>query len=116
MIGKIYTGTLDEAGANKVAEEFAADILKQFGGVSLMGTKIYFVSDRTGNKEIWSMDYDGSNQKPITSYRSITTVPVRLAGRHEDCLHHLRAGHAEHLRALAAKPAASCLSIIRTPP
>jgi TolB protein len=75
LIGKIYTGTLDEAGARKVAEEFAADILKQFGGISLMGTKIYFVSDRTGNKEIWSMDYDGSNQKQITSYRSITTFP-----------------------------------------
>jgi TolB protein len=76
VIGKIYTGTLDEAGARKVAEEFAADILKQFGGVSLMGTKIYFVSDRTGHKEIWSMDYDGSNQTQITSYRSITTFPT----------------------------------------
>ena len=75
VIGKIYTGTLDEAGAHKVADEFAADILKQFGGISLMGTKIYFVSDRTGNKEIWSMDYDGANQKQLTSYRSITTFP-----------------------------------------
>ena len=78
VIGKIYTGTLDEAGAHKVAGEFAADILKLFGGVSLMGTKIYFVSDRNsaqGNKEIWSMDYDGNNQKPLTNYRNITTFP-----------------------------------------
>jgi TolB protein len=75
LIGKIYTGTLDEAGGKKVAEEFAADILKQFGATSLMGTKIYFVSDRTGHKEIWSMDYDGANQKQITSYGSITTFP-----------------------------------------
>ena len=75
LIGKLYTGTLDEAGAKKVGEEFAADILKQFGATSLMGTKIYFVSDRTGHKEIWSMDYDGSNQKQITSYGSITTFP-----------------------------------------
>ena len=50
LVGKLYTGTLDEAGAKKVAEEFAADILKQFGGVSLMGTRIYFVSDRTSHK------------------------------------------------------------------
>jgi TolB protein len=42
----------------------------------LMGTKIYFVSDRSGNKEIWSMDYDGSNQKQFTAYRSITTFPA----------------------------------------
>jgi len=76
LIGKVYTGTLDEAGAKKVAQDFAADILKLFGAVSLAGTKIYFVSDRTGNKEIWSMDYDGSNQKQFTSYRSITTFPA----------------------------------------
>ena len=79
LIGKLYFGTLDEAGAKKVATEFAADILKLFGGVSLAGTKVYFVSDRTGNKEIWSMDYDGSNQKQFTSYRSITTFPAMSA-------------------------------------
>lgn len=76
LIGKVYTGTLDDAGARKVAAEFAADILKQFGGISLIGTKIYFVSDRSGHKEIWEMDYDGSNQKPITAYGSITTFPA----------------------------------------
>lgn len=75
LIGKIYTGALDEAGARKVADEFAADILKQFGAISLIGTRIYFVSDRTGNKEIWSMNYDGTDQKAITNYRSITTFP-----------------------------------------
>ena len=76
LIGKVYFGTMDEAGAVKVAREFAADILKQFGGTSLAGTKSYFVSNRSGNKEIWSMDYDGSNQKQFTSYKSITTFPV----------------------------------------
>ena len=75
IIGKLYFGAVSEAGARKVAHEFAADILKQFGGVSLMGSKIYSVSNRTGNKEIWQMDYDGANQKPFTSYRSITTMP-----------------------------------------
>jgi len=76
IIGKIYVGTLDEAGAIKVAHDFAADILKQFGAVSLTGTKIYFVSDRGGAKEIWSMNYDGSDQKQFTHYRSITNFPV----------------------------------------
>ena len=27
-------------------------------------------------KEIWSMDYDGSNQQPLTSYKSITIIPA----------------------------------------
>jgi len=75
VFGHVYSGTLDEAGARKVAQEFAADILKEFGGVSLMGTKIYYVSDRSGHKEIWSMDYDGSNQKQFTHYGSISTFP-----------------------------------------
>jgi len=75
MIGKLYFGPVSEAGARKVAHEFAADILKQFGGVSLDGTKIYFVSSRTGNKEIWQMDFDGANQKPFTGYKSISTMP-----------------------------------------
>ena len=75
VIGKLYFGGFDEDGARKVAREFAADILKQFGAASLIGSKIYFVSDRTGHKEIWSMDYDGSNQKQLTSYASISTFP-----------------------------------------
>ena len=66
----------DEAGSKKIAEEFAADILKLFGATSLMNTRIYFVSDRSGHKEIWSMNYDGSDQKQFTTYRTITTFPV----------------------------------------
>jgi TolB protein len=76
LIGKIYLGSLDEAGSRKVAQEFAADILKQFGATSLIGTRIYFVSDRSGKKEIWSMNYDGSDQKQFTNYGSITTFPA----------------------------------------
>jgi TolB protein len=75
VIGKLYFGTPDDEGARKVAREFAADILKQFGTANLIGTKIYFVSDRSGHKEIWSMDYDGSNQKQMTRYGSISTFP-----------------------------------------
>ncbi len=75
VIGKLYFGTLDEAGARKVAQDFAADILSQFGATSLVGSKIYFVSSRSGSKEIWVMDYDGSNQKQLTRYNSITTMP-----------------------------------------
>jgi TolB protein len=76
LIGKLYFGSLDDDGAKKVAREFAADILQQFGQKSLSGTKIYFVSDRSGNKEIWSMDYDGSNQKQMTNYKTISKDPA----------------------------------------
>lgn len=84
---KTYVGSLDEAGAKKIAHEFAADILAQFGGQSLADTKIYFVSDRTGPrtmgdkqkvnvKEIWSMDYDGSNQVQLTKYGGLASQPA----------------------------------------
>jgi len=76
LIGKLYYGSVDVDGAKKVAREFAADILQQFGAKSLAGSKVYFVSDRTGNKEIWSMDYDGSNQRQLTHYRSVSTMPA----------------------------------------
>jgi TolB protein len=76
LIGKLYFGSLDDEGSKKIAREFAGDILQQFGQKSLAGSKIYFVSDRTGNKEIWSMDYDGSNQKQMTNYKSISKQPI----------------------------------------
>src|SRR5580704_13034245 len=79
VIGKLYYGTLDAEGAKKVAREFAADILQFFGAKSLAGTKIYFVSDRSGAKEIWSMDYDGSNQRELTHYKSVSTMPTTSA-------------------------------------
>ena len=78
--GQRYYGTLNNDGARKIAREFAADILKQLGIATLSGTKIYFVSDRTGGgswtKEIWSMDYDGSNQRQLTRYGSSSSQPA----------------------------------------
>ena len=90
VLGNRYYGMLSNDGAKKVAREFAADILKQLGIVSLSGTKIYFVSDRSGGgrigapsssgpppaTEIWSMDYDGSNQRQLTNYKASSKDPV----------------------------------------
>jgi TolB protein len=75
MFGKVYTGSLDQAGAVDAAHHYAADILAQFGGQSLIGSRIVFVSDRTGSKEIWVMNWDGSDQRQITKYGSISTFP-----------------------------------------
>ena len=75
ILGKRYFGSVDETGARKVAHEFAADILAHWCGTSLYGSHIYFVSDRTGHQEIWSMDPDGSNQKQVSSFKSISIIP-----------------------------------------
>ncbi len=76
VIAKRYPESLDQNGATKAAHEFAADILALFGASSLAGTHIYFVSDRTGSKEIWAMDWDGKNQHPITRYGSTSIEPA----------------------------------------
>jgi TolB protein len=78
VLGKVYLAPMGEEGARKVAHDFATDILKQFGGVSLAGSKIYFVSTRGGrrSKELWSMDPDGANQKQITRYGTISFTPA----------------------------------------
>jgi TolB protein len=77
LLAQRYVGSLDEAGAIHVAHEFANDIIQKFGGTgSLLGSRIYFVSDRSGNKEIWAMDWDGGNQKQLTSLKSISIMPA----------------------------------------
>ncbi len=76
VFGKRYLGSIDEAGARKVAHEFAADIVSSFGGQSLFGTHIYFTSNRTGHTEIWVMDPDGKNQRAITHFNSISIEPA----------------------------------------
>lgn len=75
VFGKVYTASLDQTGAADAAHRYAADILAQFGGKSLVGTRILFVSDRTGSKEIWVMNWDGSDQRQLTHFRSISTYP-----------------------------------------
>jgi TolB protein len=76
VLGKRYFGPADENGSRKVAHEFAADIIAQFGGKALLGSKIYFISDRTGHKEVWSMEPDGSNQTQITGFKSLSIEPT----------------------------------------
>ncbi|MEP6961478.1 MAG: DUF5050 domain-containing protein [Acidobacteriota bacterium] len=71
-----YVGTANEAGARNVAHQFAADILSNLGIPTLAGSKIYFVSDRTGKQEIWSMDHDGGNQTLMTRNNTITFMPA----------------------------------------
>jgi TolB protein len=76
LLSSRYTGSLDEAGAIHVAHEFATDIIQKFGGaLSLLGSRVYFVSKRSGSEEIWAMDWDGANQTQLTKLRSLSIMP-----------------------------------------
>ena len=76
LIGNRYVGTVDEAGARKVAHEFAADIILAAGGTPLYNTHIFYTSKRAGHSEIWMMDGDGGNQRQITHFNNISKFPA----------------------------------------
>ncbi|MBZ5565522.1 MAG: Tol-Pal system beta propeller repeat protein TolB [Acidobacteriia bacterium] len=77
VLGKRYVATMNEVSTRAAAHRFANEIIQTLGG-GISGinlSQIAFVSNRTGHDEIWVMDYDGFNQRPITSYGSICTTP-----------------------------------------
>ncbi len=77
VLGKQYTDVATEDATRLIAHKFADEIIYRLGGgiPGIAESKIYFVSDRTGHKEIWVMDYDGSNQRQITHLGSISLSP-----------------------------------------
>ncbi len=77
VLGKQYNEASSEDMARTIAHRFADEIIARLGGGvnGIAETKIYFVSSRTGSKEIWVMDYDGENQHPVTHLGSISLSP-----------------------------------------
>ena len=77
VLAQQYNEAASEEMARTVAHRFADAIIFRLGGGinGIAETKIYFVSNRTGSKEIWVMDYDGQNQHAITHLGSISLSP-----------------------------------------
>jgi len=77
VLGRQYNEAASEDMARTLAHRFADDIISRLGGGinGIAETKIYFVSTRTGSKEIWVMDYDGGNQQPVTHFGTISLSP-----------------------------------------
>jgi len=77
ILGKQYNETASPDSARTVAHRFADEIIARLGGGlnGIAETKIYFVSARTGSKEMWAMDYDGQNQHIVTKLGSISLSP-----------------------------------------
>jgi TolB protein len=77
VLAQQYNEAASEDMARTVAHRFADAIIDRLGGGinGIAETKIYFVSNRTGSKEIWVMDYDGANQHAVTHLGSISISP-----------------------------------------
>jgi TolB protein len=77
VLGKQYADNASEEAARVIAHKFADEIIFRLGGgiQGIAESKIYYVSDRSGHKEIWVMDYDGNGQRQLTNQRSISLSP-----------------------------------------
>jgi TolB protein len=77
VVGKVYRGVPTDPQVRKFAHQFADEIISKLSGgfPGIASTQIAFISSRSGTKELWVMDYDGSNQHPITSLKTISLTP-----------------------------------------
>lgn len=72
---KKYIASLGDT--RTLGHTIANDIVKTITGSNgIFLTKIALVCDRTSKKEVYVMDFDGSNAKQITKHRSLTLTPA----------------------------------------
>lgn len=63
-------------GARRVAHRWADEIVRYFTGQpGIAASRIVFVNDATGKKEVYTADADGENVKRLTNDRSIALFP-----------------------------------------
>jgi tol-pal system beta propeller repeat protein TolB len=75
MTSKEYYGNEDLV--RRMVHTFADEIVSQYTGEKgVAKTRIACVSDKTGHKELYVMDYDGQNLKKLTADRSISMSPA----------------------------------------
>jgi TolB protein len=73
--GKRYRGTFDQV--RRVAHTYADEVVACFtGSPGIALTSIAFASNRSGHKEIYIMDYDGHDQRPLSGHQSISMAPA----------------------------------------
>lgn len=78
VLGKQYREKATAENARLIAHRFADEIIFRLGGgiTGIAESKIVFVSNRTGSKEVWMMDYDGAGQQRLTKDGSIALSPA----------------------------------------
>ena len=75
LIGKRYRGRVEDR--REVVKRFCSEVLQVLTGQSgFFNSQLAFVSNGTGNKEIFRCEFDGKNVRQITKKRSITSFPA----------------------------------------
>jgi TolB protein len=74
QFGKRYSGTA--AALPRIAHMLGNDLVRTVNGrPGIFLSMIGFASNRTGNFEIWLMDWDGTNQRQITRHKALSILP-----------------------------------------
>ncbi|MBF0202884.1 MAG: Tol-Pal system beta propeller repeat protein TolB [Desulfamplus sp.] len=75
LIGKVYTGHKEDV--KSMVYRFCAEIsMLLTGKMGVFGSRIAFVSTVSGNKDIFTCDFDGGNISRVTSFNNITMSPA----------------------------------------
>jgi len=76
VLGKQYADNATVENTRQIAHRFADEIIERLGGTpGIAETKIYYVSEKSGSKEIWVMDYDGMNARQLTHLGTVSLSP-----------------------------------------
>ena len=77
ILGKVYKG--EKKLLRRMVHRFSDEVVQRVTGEKgIACTRIAFVSNSSGHKEIYIMDYDGHNPTRVTRERSLATVPSWL--------------------------------------
>ncbi len=75
LAAKEYFGNAETV--HRMVHAFADEIVSRYTGEKgIASTRIAYVSDRTGYKELYVMDYDGRNPLKVTADRSLCMSPA----------------------------------------
>src|SRR5271154_474234 len=77
VLGKQYNEEATEDNARLIAHRFADEIILRLGGgiPGIAETHIFYISAKTGTKEVWEMDYDSQGAHQVTHLGSISLSP-----------------------------------------
>jgi TolB protein len=78
LVGKRYSNaTREKEDLRKIARKFSGEVIFHLtGNRGIFDSKIAFVSTGTGNKEIYTCEFDGANPKQLTTMKSIALSPA----------------------------------------
>jgi len=75
ILGKKYAGRPDDQ--RKIIHRFCSEVIQYLtGNKGMFASKIAFVSTGSGNKEIYSCDFDGYNAVQVTRNHEISLFPA----------------------------------------